>query len=490
MTLRLLIDNIREKMTRNRILTFLVSLLFIILPFQRRFHGCVDSWSRKLTLPDFSLPAFFSTKIHLFVTDPLFVILALILLFRFKVTFRQFFWAGPSKYLTLLFFVALTSLYFSITSHYALQYLRLIQFSLILLFFNSICCIRKQVNVVLLTRKLAWILVIISCIQCAIGIYQYFNQHSLGLAFLGELDMRHFPFHNPEKHRWLFDQSQSCELLYRASGTFTHPNILGGFLFCSVMASFYLFMKLEKRLRFFLIGVIVLQIFTLFIVFSRSAILALVVAMCIWGFLQCKDIYRREGFRSSAFRRFFTLASTITISGLLCLGIFYSQLSARGGIINYNAVTTYADSERVQYLKMAIDMIKEHPLLGIGFNNFQLYEDPIQPDYPGHVFFSKVHNIYLLIASEMGLFSGALFLLFILAILKKTWQTHSCPENSQERIFLLSVFLGLLFIGACDFYLVHTPHGRILFFGFAALLYSIVQAGPMQNLKAECCQMG
>ncbi len=463
--------------TERRTIAFLISLLFILLPFQRRFHGCIDSWSRKLTLPDFPLPVFFSKKIHLFLTDPLFLCLALIVFFRFKTSFRPFFWDGPSKYLTLLFITALISLYFSITGNYALQYLRLIQFSTAFLFFNSICCLRNRIDIVAFTRQLAWILVILSCLQCALGIYQYFHQHSLGLGFLGELDMRHFPFHNPGKHRWLFDKllspGQSNEFLYRASGTFTHPNILGGFLFCAVMSSFYLFMREETRVkRLLLIPVVILQIFTLYIIFSRSAILALVFATLIWGCYQCRAILKSTGFRSPAFRRFSILASTILFSAILGIAIFYSQLMARGGIINYNAVTTYADSERVQYLKMAIDMIKEHPLLGIGFNNFQLYEDPIQPGYPGHVFFSKVHNIYLLVTSEMGLIGGGLFLLFLFSILRKTWRSL---HDSPEKIFLYSVFLGLLFIGACDFYLLHTPHGRILLFGFAALLYCIIE---------------
>lgn len=87
----------------------------------------------------------------------------------------------------------------------------------------------------------------------------------------------------------------------------------------------------------------------------------------------------------------------------------------------------------------------------------------------------------------MGLVSVGLFLLFIFAILKKTGQAYSHLKNSQERVFLLAVFWGLLFIGSCDFYLIHTPHGRILFFGFGALLYSIAQVryNPMQNLKTE-----
>ena len=474
------VRKLQEKLTESKSLAFLLSLFFILLPFQRRFHGCIDSWSRKITLPDFPLPEFFSKKIHLFIIDPLIVILAILLFFRFKVSLREFFWEGPSKYLSLLFFSALTSLCFSITSHYALQYLRLFQFSLIFLFFNSICSARKKIDIITFIHRLAWIFIFISCLECFLGVYQYFAQHSLGLTFLGEIDLHHFPFHNPGKHRWLFDHmlksDHPTELLYRASGTFTHPNIFGGFLFCSILTSFYLFMKTQIRSqRIFLISVIILQTFTLYIAFSRSAILGLVFTTLIWGALQLKHIMKTHGFGSVFFRKFALLASVIALSGVFGIGIFYSQLIARGGIINYNHVTTYADTERIQYLKMALDMIKEYPLLGVGFNNFQLYENPIQPGYPGHVFFSKVHNIYLLLASEMGLVSAGLFLLFIFAILKASWRGLACSENFQEKIFLLSIFVGLLFIGLCDFYLIHTPHGRILFFGFAALLYSSME---------------
>jgi hypothetical protein len=458
---------IQAKVAENRFLTLLISLVFILLPFQRRFHGCFDSWSRRIPLPDFPLPDFFSKKIHLFITDPLILLLTLVLFFRYKVSARSFFWEGPSKYLTLLFFTALISLYFSITNHYALQYLRLLQFSFVFLFFNALCQAGKTMNLVQLVPILASILVTLSCFESAVGIYQYFTQHSAGLHFLGEIDVRHFPFHNPGRHRWLFDTMLPQEELFRATGTFSNPNILGGFLFCSVFASFYLFMKQEKTLpKIALTSIVFLQIFALYTAFSRSALLALIFAILLWGFLQIK---------ANSFRKLMFLASSLLVFGIICIALFYSQLTARGGIINYNAVTTYADSERVQYLKMAIDMIKEHPLLGIGFNNFQLYENPIQPGYPGHIFFSKVHNIYLLIASEIGLIGGALFLLFILAILKKSWGSLSQGGHLQEKIFLFSVFCGLLFIGACDFYLLHTPHGRILFFGFAALLYSIME---------------
>ena len=93
------------------------------------------------------------------------------------------------------------------------------------------------------------------------------------------------------------------------------------------------------------------------VLFPFTAILALsILVLFFWGFLQV----RHSGLRSPAFLKFSMLASALLLSGLLCLFLFYSQLTARGGILNYNAVANYADSERVQYLKMAVDMVKEH----------------------------------------------------------------------------------------------------------------------------------
>ena len=477
-----------ERLTQakeSKSILFLLLVLFALVPFQRRFHGALDSFSRRLALPDFPLPECFSTKVHLFISDLVILALTLLILLVYKVRYREFFWRGPSKYLTLLFFVALASIYFSMTSSYSLQYFRLFQFSMIFLFFNSICCSQYKIDVRSSIKKIAWIILFVSCLECAVGIYQYFYQQPIGLRFLGEPNLYHFPFANPGKHRWFLDKllnpSQSSVFLYRATGTFPHPNILGGYLFCSLMASYYLWVKEERKLlRLFVLGAILLQIFTLYTAYSRSAMLALALSTLIWCAFQLRESFRQHGFRLLALRKFAILGATILVGCAIGIGLFFSQISARGGILNYNSVTEYADTERVKYLKIAVEMIKDHPLLGIGFNNFQLAAQPFQAEFPGHIFFSKVHNIYLLMASETGLIGGGLFLLFLGAILKVALRAVFSRPNDlskdaapQEEIFLFATFLGLLLIGICDFYFLNTQHGRIIFFGFSALLYAV-----------------
>lgn len=466
---------IRDRLTlskESKGIFVLILLLFASIPFQRRLHGAMDSFSRKLVLPEIHLPEFFSRKIHLYITDPLIMILSLALLFRFRVSLKEFFWNGPAKYLTLLFFTAFISLFCSITASYTLQYLLLLQFSMAFLLFYSIVNLPNQLDRAALVNILAWVILTISSFECIIAILQYFHQGSLGLRFLGEPNISHFPFANPDKRRWLFDLWFASPLtspyLYRSSGTFSHPNILGGFILCALMSCFYLFMKEESKFkRVIVLVAIPLHVFTFYIAYSRSAMIALAFSTLIWCALQCRALTER-GF---ALKRFVVLSITMIATCLLGISLFYSQMTARGGIFNYNTVTQQADSERMQYIKVASNLIAEHPWFGVGFNNFQLYLDRFQPAPPGQALFTKVHNIYLLVASEMGLIGFGALLLFILSILKTASKAVFVSMN-QETAFLFSVFLGLLLIGIFDFYLLNTQSGRLLFFGFAALLHA------------------
>ncbi len=444
-------------------------IVFLLVPFQRRFHGFFDSFSRSLSLPDFPLPVYFSRKIHLFTSDLFIIALGCILIFWLRTSLRKLFWEGPSKYLTLLFFTFLLSTSLSISKQYSLQYFRLFEFSLVFLFFNCICSLRTKIDLQRFVKRLAWVFVSISLVQCVISICQFVSQDAVGLSFFGEIDPHKFLFHvrgapNGFLTQLLGPQFNSAELC-RACGTFLHPNVLGGFLFCSIMASFYLCVEEVTRLkRLFLQVMILLQFFALYLSFSRAAILALFLSALVWCFLQLKQKSRSRGLA--------ILAGTVVFSALIGAIVLYPQLKARGGIINYNKTSQEADSERLIYMKVAAKMIKEHPLLGVGYNNFQIYSQHEQPRFPHNYIHSKVHNIYLLIASEAGLIGVSIFLLFILAILRAALKKMA-DEAFQEKAFLFSTFFGFLVIGCCDFYFLENPQGSILFFGIAGLLYGV-----------------
>jgi hypothetical protein len=459
--------------SKNLIISAALLLVFLLIPFQKRFHGYIDSLSRSLHAPDFPLPDFFSCKIHLFISDFIIFMGVLYLFFVCKKSLRQFFWEDSSKYLTVLLAVLVLSTAFSETRAYSLQYIRLFHFSLAFLFFQSIRCVCKDINVSRFVYKLAWVLLGLSCFECTVSIIQYFTQDAVGLKIFGEKNPKIFPFVNPGHGLWflgdLLGFKQNSPFLYRVSGTFLHPNILGGFLLCSILATYYLLMLAKSRAyRIGLSCMVLLQFFTLYLSFSRAALLAALFSTCLWLGFQWN-----QSRKSGSFKSFQIIGGVIACS--ICLGscLLYPQLHARGGIFNSNVNSLGADTERVMYMKVALKMIEEHPLLGVGYNNFQIHAHRFQEQFPNNYLHSKVHNIYLLIASEAGLIGGGVFLCYLYSLLRASWRglrKSTFSEEFQAKAFLTSLFLGLLLIGGCDFYFLENPQGSIPFFGIAGLL--------------------
>lgn len=434
--------------TFGKKVTLLIGLLFLLLPFQTPIlHKAFKKLSLSILPPD--LPAYFPNKIAFFPSE----FLLLILLFFFRKHLAAFFWSGPSKYLTLLFSTALISLAVSSYSTYLLLYTRFIEVVVVVLLFNAIRTAFDEKQILPFFRFLAWTLFFLSLFQSAIAMIQYFSQSPVGLKCIGECDITHYSFSVTGGKRWIFDAGTTKDILIRASGTFPHPNILGGFLFCALLSTLYLYFT-EAKKKLILIGIL-LQVPTLFLTFSRAALIAFNLIAALWLFFQII----KPSTRKTAFR----LSLLLIALQALCVFFFYPQLSARGGLINYNKLVQGADSERLAYQKIALNMVKEHPLLGIGLNAFQIESHHYNTnDRP---LSSRVHNIYLLLAAETGLIGAGCFFLFLISLLRHARRAL----HTQEGQLLLFLFLGLLFIGCCDFYLLCTPHGQILFFATAAL---------------------
>lgn len=443
----------------------LLMLVFLIFPFQKRlFFKLLEPLSYSIIPVDLNLPDYFSKRFAIFFSDFLLLLLLFHVLRAKKWRWDEFFWSGASKYLTLWLIVAFFSIGASSASHYLLMYTRLVDIALMAILFNGIKTAFDAKTIVPFITTLAWILFAISLFESIVALAQYFSQSRVGLKLLGECNRQQYGFHMPHGYTNLVDAlcdiRRPTELIMRSLGTFPHPNIFGGFQFCTILATFYLyFTQSIKKYKLCLLFGLPLQFLGLTVAFSRASIIALLMASLFWFLMQL----RLKEMRKAVIH----LSCMLLVPIVFCLALFYPQLAARGGVVNYNNLVKEVDAERVTYQNMAIEMVKENPFLGVGFNNFQLHSHRFFPDE--RILFSKVHNIYLLFAAETGLIGASLIILFLFSILKNIINCF----RSQEGLFLSSMFMGLLFIGLCDFYLVSFPHGRILFFGTAGLLYVV-----------------
>ncbi|MFA5870551.1 MAG: O-antigen ligase family protein [Candidatus Paceibacterota bacterium] len=306
---------------------------------------------------------------------------------------------------------------------------------------------------ILSVRDAMKVFAISALLQAEIAILQFVNQGSIGLHFFGE-----------ETINALTQGVAKIEvfgsIFIRSYGTFPHPNILGGFLVLGVIAWIYLFSSPSKRHGVFhrstsLIGLFVVLLGLVFS-FSRSAWIAAIVS-----FILCIIILFSKKEYSSVARE---LVLSGMIFGAILLGMVGWALVSRGTIKNDSAI-----NERKVYTYIAVDMMGEYPF-GVGIGNGIVRAEQ-EGRYDAYGLASKathqpVHNIYLLIAEELGIVGVIVFLFFVgnLFVIKKQ-KTHLIDVS-----FLLVMFVSFLFIGLFDHYLLTLNAGRLMFFSILGII--------------------
>ena len=189
--------------------------------------------------------------------------------------------------------------------------------------------------------------------------------------------------------------------------------------------------------------------------------------------------------------------SLLSILGaaLILLGLFQAAIYADNPVAE--RLRTIDPQGRLVYIDIALQILRRHPISGIGMGNF--HEALFGPtgstlDVP-FWFYQKtrgtgVHNIYLLFAVESGIIGGILFLLLVLGVAQSLWRAASPrrdgnPETTALAVGLLAGWVG--FAASMLFELGFThPSVQVLFFaiaGIATALGAIKRQSPLDSHK-------
>jgi len=375
--------------------------------------------------------------------------------------------------LLLIFLViAFISIFFSpATKISAFRWLKLVEFAALFVYvlFNY----GPKASSVLGPRtNIFKILVLGGVFQSILAIAQFIKQGSIGIKFVEA------GVYNPNSPG-VANFVLNGEKILRAYGSFPHPNVLAGFLLMAIFCFYGLFLQREfkgnskgikgKSRGLVIVSCFLVIVFGLFLTFSRTAIIIFLIIsliMFLWFGLRSPDKSRR--------RRMVGLFFIFLVSCLISTAILFPYLKARFFTIS---LEEQAIDLRFFYNKMALSMIKDKPLLGIGIGNFVNYsknyetylraaERMLEMGNQGEIkgvpdwVFQPVHNIYLLTGSEMGIIGLMVFLGFIGIILLKGFKGSSC------FFFLISCFL---IIALADHYFWTLQQGGIMFWLALAL---------------------
>lgn len=469
-------------------LYLLFLLLLFLIPIQtRRVEFTSESF--------ISGSYIFYNTLFFYLTDILIIIIAFLWLFSSifgKKVDNIVFNVKQKRIISILltfFVLSSLSIIFSTKYYPNIEYFGLFKLILLVLFLSYTATI---VSVKQSYKTIFWLILAISLFEAGLGISQYFAQHSFGLGFLGEEHIRTYlpgiaKFQIPGAQKWVVEKllniGHGFSAVIRPYGTFSHPNVYGAFMFFSSLATMYLLLISRKTVvRALLTLVIFTQVFAGVISFSRVAIVAWIGSLLILFLLLALGVSREGSGRSLSSRikfgygrRFKEEASGINVKRLgikmliicaICGFLFYPQFLERGGVVSYGATNYESISDRALYQKAAVEMIKQHPLLGVGQQNFVLAMDEYAPTELEPYQHQPVHNIYLLTAAELGIPAALLLVMFFILLV---WYVIK-NELRLHTIVLLSALAGFLFIGLFDHYLLTIQQGRLMLFLTVGLL--------------------
>lgn len=216
-------------------------------------------------------------------------------------------------------------------------------------------------------------------------------------------------------------------LANRAAGTLGSPNTAGSVLSpLLALALGLLVAPVNRRLRALAMVGIVVGLPALVLTGSRGGWISFLVAFAIVGV-----VATRRGL--VPLRTVAGAALVIAVVVLPVGGIVAARISDEDG---------GAAGSRIPLARLAVDMIEDHPLLGVGLNNAGVSI----PFYAGSDFTREwlytVHNKYLLVASESGLLALAAFLWFLVGILAAATR---CLRSTEPLLAALGIgMLGAL----------------------------------------------
>jgi len=302
-------------------------------------------------------------------------------------------------------------------------------------------------------KCISWSLVAAGVGQSVFGIYQFFTQQAIANKWLG------LAAHQPEILGDLVIETASGRWL-RAYGSFPHPNMLAGFLVISLLVLIGLIITrgIEKKrtLASILLSTtsLVLMIFGLIVTFSRSAWLALGLTLLI---LLAINIWQRDRWRVKMVSMIIVWILLVTVGSVFLLSDLW-QVRLTGGRLEAISAT-----ERSEYYLQAKDLIADYWYQGTGIGSYTagLYNRDTSKEAWDY---QPVHNIYLLIVTEVGIFGGLIFLFIIFKFFYSIakYGLERLKDNNQFLFVSLS-FMALLVIGLFDHYLWSLSFGLLFF---------------------------
>ncbi|MCA9375711.1 MAG: O-antigen ligase family protein [Candidatus Doudnabacteria bacterium] len=281
-------------------------------------------------------------------------------------------------------------------------------------------------------HKVLWAFLITMCVQAILALIQFGVQEVWGSVLLG------VAAHTPGTLGVPVVEALSGRYL-RAYGMFPHPNILGAWLAVGAFAALWGVLRFERRWMVLTTGVFALLLAGLVVTFSRSAWLALALAVVVW------IISTAAVGTVPYWKRWIGPIVVIGCVAVLLLTGLRPLLETRVGFDS--RLEEKSVSERVQFFERGWDLFTQQPVMGYGLGHATVALHEYDAELPGYLL-QPPHVVGLVLLIELGVVG--LFLLFSLVV----WLFHIVRrELTYSTPILIAAVLFLVIISLFDHFL-------------------------------------
>jgi hypothetical protein len=281
--------------------------------------------------------------------------------------------------------------------------------------------------------------------QSIISIIQFINQRSLGLKYLGESPL----FQNQTGIAAFIVNGQK---IIRAYGTTPHSNVLAAYLFLAIFSFYFITIYYERSRLWFIAYLIMLWAFLL--TFSRVIISLWLLGFIIRTLLIFYPKFKKKYWLNEKIhRRLLTLFTVTIIIAATFISLYWPY------VINRSQITSNDEAIQLRILYNN-ESLRSKNLLGLGIGNFVPWLMK-QDLHLSHGLYQPVHNIYLLVYSEVGIIGLVLFLIFLGLNLYNFYQETKFKKLYHFSFFL--VIISILIMGLFDHFLWTIQTGQFIF---------------------------
>ncbi len=277
--------------------------------------------------------------------------------------------------------------------------------------------------------------------ESLLSFLQYLNQGSFQgvLYFLGE---RSFNQQTPA----IANASINGALVLRPYGTFSHPNVLGGFL---VLSSIFVLSFKQLINKYLLAIVLFSSTIGIFVSLSRIAIVSWLMFLLIYFVLTIVRKYKKLKLNPKFLKNNSFVLLTIIIIFLLTL--FNPIFLERFTLLSFSDESVL---QRISLINSSIEMFLKNPVFGVGINNFL---NNLKTSFNTPVLIQPVHNIFLLTLAQVGIIGFGVLIYLLFKAVKLS------IKSKDKKVIRLSIIFSIIFIGIFDHYLLTIQQTQILF---------------------------